>query len=153
MTTPRLKQTPATTTLATVPAVGARPTLKVLINARAKQPGTQVRVTAQDVQDPIRLAKVLTDMQQATQQSTRSARTNPLNAGGVVLQSVSFVGGVTKVLTHNMGRPFTGYLLTRTYSATGAMILKDGVLPQGLTTSQALAVIATQTGVVDVLVF
>jgi len=148
MTAVRIRQTRSTTVIQ-----GGAATTKAALSARALQPQTASRITAEDCKDPARLAKVLVDMQGGQQQSTQAARTNPLNAGGVLFLKQAFVGGVTRTLPHNMGRPAVGYLVTRTYSSTGIMTLKDGVLPQGITLSQAIAVVPSQTGTVDVFVF
>jgi hypothetical protein len=112
--------------------------------------GSVRRITADDVRDPHRLARFVEDIQTSLSQQTAAARSDPF-AGSVLFQNVPVTNGVTFVLRHNMGRAWRGYLVTRCYSA--AVSLSDGTLGGGLTVQQAVALVPTATGTIDVMVF
>lgn len=147
-------------TIAARPQSGARVTSTVRVSpiATAKAPAIPVRVqsvqprriAAMDVQDPHRLARMLDDMQTAVVAATSIGRSDPIS-GGVLFQGVPTTSGVTLVLRHNLGRSWLGYFVTRSYGAVVG--LADGVLPGGLLPGQAIALLPSATGKIDVRVF
>jgi hypothetical protein len=147
----RILQTRTTTAIQANAAKGAN-AVKAAVISRALQPFTVRRLTSKQAADPQAVARAISDIQLAQRQAGASAQSNPLNAGGVHFRSVSFTATVPKLLTHSMGRPFVGYLLTRWQGSVGP-VLFETALPSGLTASQAVNLVLSQTGVGDVLVF
>lgn len=116
---------------------------------------TQVRtrLTADQAKDPAQVVRALSDLQSAIEDSTQPLRTDP-EARAIYIRGVPFVGGATKTLTHNLGRPFTGYRVTRTYAdASAAIVLRDGTLPSGCLPENSIALIANVSGTADIKIF
>lgn len=145
----RIKRTTASSTVTTV----AGASLKQQLSSRVLQPQTDIRLTSNAAADPSRVARAQSDANSVISQALATLHTNPIvAAGGVHFLNVSVTSGVTKILPHNLGRPVQHYLVTRSQGAA-AITLRDGVLVGGLTIAQALAVIPSATGTIDVWVF
>ena len=141
-------ETPVTTTSSGISGA----TVKRQLSAETLQPSAVVRLTSADVQNPERLARALSDQAAATQQAMTASRTNPLGgAGGVRFKNITALAGVPFLLRHNMSRPYEGYLVTRCQGATW-ITLVETALPQGLTAMQAVNLVPSGSGVIDVMV-
>lgn len=109
------------TRAATSVVLNAGQTVKQQVTSRNLQPLGTVRLTAADMQDPARIARAISDAQLSTAQSVAVQRSNPITgAGGVHVRNIPVVAATAKVITHNLGRPYVGYLVTRTQSTTAA---------------------------------
>jgi hypothetical protein len=141
----RFRQLPTISTIAVRPT-GNKPT----ISARTVISQQRQHMTAEQAKDPEQVARNINALQQQTAQSTRSLRNNP-ETGAIIFQGVAVLVGGTKVFTHNFGRPFQGYRVTRTYAGAGsAILLQDAALPAGLSVNNSVALTASNSGTIDV---
>lgn len=100
--------------------------------SKAQATSARVRVTAQDVRDPNRLVKVLTDLQDSQDAQTQATRSNPFSSPCLV-RGVTFAPHETKVVAHTLNRPYTDWHPTR-HRGTPAQ-LTEVELPAGGTLS------------------
>jgi hypothetical protein len=143
------RRVPAATTV----TLNSGQTIKQQLSSRALQPQTIPRITAADVQDPERLARAISDTNAALAQTQQAARTNPIfGAGGIHLRNLPVTSGVAKLLFHNLGRPFVGYIVTRVQGAN-PIDVRETTLPTGVQNTQALNLVPSASGTIDVWVF
>jgi hypothetical protein len=147
LTAPRVRQLP-TTSMVTVKALG-----KPAISARSVVSQPRQRMTAEQAKDPEQVARSINALQEYAAQSTRSLRGEP-ETGALVFQGIPVTSGTTFTLTHNFGRPFQGYRVTRTYVGAGApVLLQDASLPAGQSLQTTIALKPNATGKIDVRVW
>lgn len=143
-----IRRTRATTVVSTTSGA----TVRQQLSTRSQQPLSAVRLTADQVGNPEQLARALSDMQSAQVQSLNAQRSDPMTAGSVYFRAVAVVGGTAKLFTHNLGRPFVGYLVTRIVGSNQVTV-REVALPAGLSISQAVNLMPSATGTIDVKVF
>jgi hypothetical protein len=150
VSTLRLAKNARATSTITVAQAGAKAT----IHANPGQNALPRVFTAADVQDPLRLAQLLTAIARDQAASTRAARTNPMN-GGVIIRNVTLSTNFSapSIVLHNMGRPYQGYMVARCYGATLPVTLSEVALPNGLSPSMAVALVSTSLVPHDLWVF
>ena len=147
MTSPRSRQIHTTTT------VTVRPNGRPTISARSVVAQRHQRLTAEQAKDPAEVAKSINFLQEDIAQSTTSLRNEP-ETGAIIFQGIAVTSGTTFTLTHNFGRPFQGYRVTRTYAGAASPIaLRDGALPGGVSNLTTIALIPSATGTIDVRVW
>lgn len=143
----RLRRSSAVSTVTT------RPTGRPVIASRSVVTQSMQRITADQCNDPETLAKTLSFLEDAVQRATAAGRNDP-ELGAILFQGISVTGGTLLPLTHNFGRPFAGYRVTRTYLGAGAAIsFQDATLPAGLSYLTTVALMPSATGKVDVKVW
>jgi hypothetical protein len=143
----RFRQAPTTSTVTVMPSGKPR------ISARGVVAQRQQQLTAEQARDPAEVAKSIGLLQKDIAQSTKSMRNEP-ETGAIIFQGIPVSSGITFTLTHNFGRPFQGYRVTRTYfGAAAGITLCDGALPAGMTLATAVALIPSATGKIDIRVW
>lgn len=137
----------------TTSTVTARATGKPVIAARSVVAQRRQRLTAEQAKDPAEVAKSFNFLQEDVAQSTRSLRNEP-ETGAIIFQGIAVVGGQAFQLTHNFGRPFQGYRVTRVYLGSGGpLVLQDATLPTGLSPLTTISLFPTASGTIDVRVW
>ena len=114
------------------------------------------RIVTGDVSDPEQLARMLQNMQSAVDTATQNVETNPHAAPCIVRRVVLTNGGVT-IVTHVLGRAFTGWCICRVWpTGSGAFLYPtelqagDAGYPPGKTAAMALILKGRSADVVDV---
>lgn len=147
VTAPRFRQLPTTS------IVTKRPAGKPVISARSVVAQRRQRLTAEQAKDPEQVAKSFNFLQEDVAQSTRSVRMEP-ETGAIVFYGITVVGSQTFTLTHNFGRPFQGYRVTRTYvGSVSPVLLMDAALPTGVSLNTTIALLPSSNGKIDVRVW
>ena len=130
------------------PPTGNNPLNKATSATRLGRPQVQAHLDA-DRATPQQIVRAIVDILAAILRMVRPASTNLLN-GGALFQSVQFTGN-SVTLFHSLGRPWTGYFLTR--SSVVGVTIHDVANPSGLDRSVALTLASPSTATGDVLVF
>lgn len=108
---------------------------------KAASTSGRVQITAEDVKDPERLVKVLSDIQQALDAQTHASRSNPFSSP-FIARGLTFAPNETKVIPHTLGRPYTDWHVTRQVGLCASAFLTEVTLPSsaypGLTSDKYL---------------
>lgn len=117
-TTPvtKIRRTRATT-IVTPQVVSAVKTTPIL-NSKPHTQIAKVHITADAVKKPDNLARLMNQIQTNNDQATVGARTNPMNAGGVIVKQQAFTAGMAKLVRHNLGRVPVGYEVIRSQNVS-----------------------------------
>lgn len=143
------RRVPAATTV----TLNSGQTIKQQLSSRELQPQTAIRITSDDVQDPVRLSRAITDYNSAISQTLQVLHTNPIvGQGGIHVRGLSVTSGQAKLVFHNLGRPFVGYFVTRSQGASAIQIVETA-LPSGIQNTQAVNLVPSATGTIDVWIF
>lgn len=130
-------------------ALGAKP----LRSSRQFQNEPTVRISQENVSDPSHHNRALNDIQTAVDRSTRAMRTSPL-LPGVLFPNTPMTANVTKVLAHNLYKPYRGAWIinTTTFARFRIVSINDASMPAGLNVSQHIGVQTDATGNFDIYV-
>lgn len=142
------------TSIATTPAASSQ-TAKVPQNfSRVSRPlSTPGHVQLTNDADTQTIIRAINDLHKKIEASTRAQRTSPEN-GAVYFQKIVVTANTPFTITHNLGRPYTGFHVVRHYSdVTGGMTLAESALGAGLTPDKHLAFTPSVSGTVDIKVF
>lgn len=133
------------------PSVTGLPRAK--LSSKAGQAIATARVTTGAVMSPERLGKMLVDMQEDVATSVANISRSPIISGRLFVGVTASVGTLN-ILRHGFGRPALGYYVTRTYFGAAAPVaFSDGVLPNGIPSTGAIALVPSGSGTCDVWVF
>lgn len=91
------------------------------LTSSALQTSSRSRITAEDAKDPVRLVKIIGDIQAAQDTSTQATRSNPFSAP-YIKRGVTFAPGQQVTVPHTLGRPFTDWHVARTAGAIPALL-------------------------------
>lgn len=114
------------------------------------------RISLEQVQNPGQLTQFLQNLQDAQDDTTRTLTGNP-HASPNIVRKVALTNGQVKVVTHVLGRPFTGWWICRVWpTGSGAFALPtelqagDAGYPHGVGAASALVLKGRSTDVVDI---
>lgn len=154
----RFRFTPTTTTV-TAPVVprATNTFVRNTVLSRALSTPTQLHISAAQVADPRQLLLVLQQMQTALDRATRADRSNPMR-GGVFYRKLSVTNNQSFTLVHDLGKPYSGYFITRAYPVGSIWIIAEQTLPTGFTPDVAIQLLpfvsaGPNPGSIDLYVF
>lgn len=143
----RFRQMPTTTTITKLPSGKPKIATRNVISQRRQT------INADQAKDPQQLAQAIRFLQEDIRSASESLRNEPM-AGAIIFIAIPVQNGVTFTLTHNFGRPFQGYFVTRTYgTASGPITVRDSTLPPGVSNLTTIALISPQNGTCDIRVW
>ena len=124
----------------------------------AQAAAASVNPTTLSVQDPKQLARHVSDLQRQILQLSRALERVPISVGKFITVTVSgqstaaipFTSGTSLYLSHELGRPFVGYLVT---GQTDFGSLKEVALLAGQTPDKFIALQSNVTAKFNVYVF
>lgn len=143
----RFRQMPTTTTITKLPSGKPRIANRNVISQRRQT------LNADQAKDPQQVAQTIRLLQEDIRSASESLRNEPM-LGAIIFIAIPVQNGVTFTLTHNFGRPFQGYFVTRTYGTASAPItLRDSTLPAGVSNLTTVALISPNSGTCDIRVW
>jgi len=137
----------------------SKPIVPTIIDAQGR-PSSVERHALRRLQPPAHLddetKRFLTQLQDNIDDATRASRSDP-TLNKVILQAQKATGKAgspaTMTIRHGLGRPFTGYRITRSYAGSDVFAAVDAASNGGKDPTQYLVLSASCTGTYDVEIF
>lgn len=118
------------------------------VTSKATRSATRARINASDLRDPVMLAKVLQQLQDAQDAMNAAQASNP-HLAPCIVRRVSMTSGTAITIRHTLGVPYTDWWISRVWpSPSNAFTLPK----EQVTSTPALTLILlpTSTNLVDI---
>jgi hypothetical protein len=123
---------------------------KATVLTRAFNGLKQVKFSQDDLADPETHHRLLTQIVQHTASVARSLSEDPTLAG-VILQGLVFTAGMTRTLSHGLGRAYVGFRVEHADGAAPA--LYTVAQPAGVTSATSITIKSDNAGTFSVRVY
>jgi hypothetical protein len=110
----------------------------------------KISFTSKELTDPERLYQVISQQEQAFASALQALGSSPISVGTLLIGTV-FTAAQTLFLSHQLGRPWTGYICTQ--AQTNPALITTASLPTGATPDKLIALHSVNAGTYDFWIF